>query len=118
MNDPWTLNATVLRCFCMGKNCLYCTMGRIDRTVPPSPANSAPTVICLPLFGYRPLSKVLNEKFGKILLVRIPDSALGPEMPRNARNSNRLLDAVLSAIRDDRSSEQVMPKRVNERCRG
>ena len=36
---------------------------------------------------------VLKEKFGKILLVMIPFSALGPEIPRKARNSNKFLDA-------------------------
>jgi len=48
---------------------------------------------------------VLNEKLGKILLVMIPFTAFGPEIPRKAMKSKRLLDAVLSGIRVDRSSE-------------
>ena len=42
-----------------------------------------------------PLSSVLNEKLGKILLVMIPFTAFGPEIPRNAMKSNRVFDAVL-----------------------
>ena len=86
-------------------NRLYCTMGRIERIVPPSPANSAPTVNCFPRCGEIGLSMVFMEKLGKILLVMIPSSALGPEIPRNARNSNRFLDAVLSASSEERSNE-------------
>jgi hypothetical protein len=51
------------------------------------------------------LSTVLKEKFGNILLVMIPSKALGPEMPRKARNSNRFLEAELKASSEDRSKE-------------
>jgi hypothetical protein len=43
-----------------------------------------PIVIWCPWCGEIPLSRVLNEKLGKILLVTIPFTAFGPEMPRNA----------------------------------
>src|SRR5580700_9016593 len=107
-----------LRRFCTGMNFLYCTMGRIDFTVPPSPASSAPTVNWCPWCGEIGLSMVLKEKLGKILLVMIPSSALGPEIPRKARNSNRFLDAVLSASSEDRSNEYVTPTRLKERRSG
>jgi len=48
---------------------------------------------------------VLKEKLGKILLVIIPSRAFGPEMPRNAMNSNRFFDALLSASSEERSNE-------------
>jgi uncharacterized cysteine cluster protein YcgN (CxxCxxCC family) len=86
-------------------NFLYSTIGRIERTVPPSPASSAPTVKLCPWCGEIGLSIVLNEKLGKILLVMIPCNAFGPEIPRNARNSNRFLDAELNASSEDRSNE-------------
>src|SRR4029077_17038757 len=95
------------RPFCTGRNFLYCTIGRIDRTVPPSPASSAPTVNWCLWWGEIGLSMVLKEKLGKILLVMIPFSALGPEIPRKARNSNRFFDAVLSASNEERSNEYV-----------
>src|SRR6266700_2360129 len=105
MNDPLRVYPIVFRRLLTGMNLLYCTIGRIDRTVPPSPASSAPSVSCCPLCGEIPLSSVLNEKFGKILLVIIPLTAFGPEIPRNAMKSKRHLDAVLRAIKLDRSSE-------------
>src|SRR5208337_368850 len=33
MKEPWKLNPTALRRFCTGMNFLYCTMGRMERTV-------------------------------------------------------------------------------------
>src|SRR3984957_202776 len=90
-------------------------MGRTELTVPPRPAISAPAVNCRPLCGEICESIVLVEKLGKILLVMIPCKALGPEMPRNWMNSNRLLEAVLNASSDVRSNEYVMPTRLNER---
>src|ERR1700691_2082391 len=99
------LKPSALRRFCTGMNRLYCTMGRTDRMVPPKPATSAPRVNCWPWCGDIGLSMVLNEKLGKILLVIIPSSALGPEIPRKARNSNRFFDAELTAASEDRSNE-------------
>ena len=65
-----------------------------------------------------PLSSVLNEKFGKILLVMIPFTAFGPEIPRNAMKSNSVFDAVLNGNRVVRTNEYVMPTRLNERRSG
>src|SRR5436190_22044732 len=118
MNDPFTVNPTAFRPFCTGTKRLYWTIGRMDRTVPPRPANSAPSVNWCPRWGEMPLSSVLNEKFGKILLVMIPFTAFGPEIPRNAMKSNSVFDAVLNGNRVVRSNEYVMPTRLNERRSG
>src|ERR1700691_6418030 len=99
-------------------NFLYSTMGRIERTVPPTPANSAPSVSACPLCGEIGLSMVLKEKLGKILLVTIPISAFGPEIPRKAKNSNKFFEAELRASSEERSNEYVMPTRLNERRSG
>src|ERR1700691_874670 len=99
------LKPNALRRFCIGINRLYSTIGRMERIVPPNPANSAPTVNCCPWWGEIGLSMVLKEKLGNILLVMMPSSALGPEMPRKARNSNRFFDAELIAASEDRSKE-------------
>src|SRR5262249_15583590 len=90
---------------CIGMNCLYWMIGRNERTVPPKPANSAPNVIWWPWWGEIPLSRVLKEKFGKILLVIIPLTAFGPEIPRNAMKSNRVFEAVLKGSSVERSRE-------------
>src|SRR5580765_7397823 len=118
MKDPLAVNPMALRPFCTGMNRLYCAIGRIDRTVPPRPANSAPSVSECPRWGEIPLSNVLNEKFGNILLVMIPFTAFGPEIPRNAMKSNNVFEAVLRGIRVDRSNEYVIPTRLNERRSG
>src|ERR1700733_2859993 len=112
------LKPRALRRFCTEMKRLYCTMGRTERIVPPRPAISAPKVNCCPWCGEIGLSMVLNEKFGKILLVMIPSSALGPEIPRKARHSTRFFDAVLRASSDERSNEYVIPTRLKEWRRG
>jgi hypothetical protein len=48
MKDPCTLKPNALRRFWTGMNRLYCTIGRMERIVPPMPANSAPNVNCCP----------------------------------------------------------------------
>src|SRR6266704_1868355 len=63
----------VFRRFCMGMKCLYCTIGRTTRTVPPSPEISPPRYKLVPVFGKYGLSTVLNEKLGRILLVTMPE---------------------------------------------
>ncbi len=65
-----------------------------------------------------PLSRVLNEKLGKILLVMIPFTAFGPEMPRKAMKSNRFFEAVLSGSSVERSSVYDMPRRLKDRRKG
>src|SRR2546428_477166 len=40
----------VFRRFCSGMKCLYCMIGRTDRTVPPSPANLPPLYKLVPGF--------------------------------------------------------------------
>src|ERR1700689_1009442 len=112
------LKPSALRRFCTGMNFLYCTIGRTEWTVPPIPANHNPSVIWCPLCGEMPLSRVLNEKLGKILLVTIPFTAFGPEMPRKAMKSNRFSDAVLNGSSVDRSSVYDIPKRLKERRKG
>src|SRR5205807_47571 len=97
------LNPMVFRRFCMGMKCLYCTIGRTTRTVPPSPEISPPRYKLVPVFGKYGLSTVLNEKLGRILLVTMPEREFGPEMPRKARFVNRILEASLTAITDERS---------------
>src|ERR1700746_3968733 len=56
------------------------------------------------------------EKLGRILLVMMPLSAFGPEIPRNAKFVNSALDASLSAIEEELSKEYVMPTRLSELC--
>ncbi len=48
---------------------------------------------------------VLNEKLGRILLVMMPSSELGPLIPRNARSVNNIFEASLTATMEDRSNE-------------
>src|SRR5207253_11498562 len=100
-----TLQPIALRGFCIGMNCLYCTMGRSDFTVPPMPLISPPRKRLCPVLGAYGLSIELNEKLGTILLVMIPVSEFGPEIPRKARFWKRILDASLTATSEDRSSE-------------
>ena len=47
----------------------------------------------------------VDREAGDDLLVMMPVSAFGPEMPRNARFVNRALDASLSAIIEESSKE-------------
>ena len=61
-----------------------------------------------------PLSSVLNEKLGKILLVMIPFTAFGPEMPRNAMKSNSVFDAVLNG-NQGRSVQRIRHANALER---
>ena len=76
------------------------------RRVPPTPF---PAVNWCPWCGEIPLSSVLNEKFGKILLVMIPFTAFGPEMPRNAMKSN-------SALRRRAQRQAASSGRTNRSC--
>ena len=89
--------------FCIGMKCLYWMIGRTDRTVPPSPAISPPIYKLVPPFGKYALSSVLNEKLGRSLLVMMPEREFGPEIPRKARFVNKVLEASLTAITDERS---------------
>src|ERR1041385_6886661 len=100
----------------MGLKCLYWTMGRTERTVPPKPAISPPKNTLVPLFGEIALLSVLKEKLGTTLLVMIPSKELGPLMPRNARSVNRIFEASLTATMEERSKEYVRPTRLNEWC--
>src|SRR5205823_13107247 len=98
------LNPIVFRRFCMGIKCLYCTIGRTTRTVPPRPEISPPRYRLVPVFGKYGLSTVLNEKLGRTLLVMMPEREFGPEIPRKARFVNRVLEASLTAITDERTN--------------
>src|SRR6266550_5975375 len=94
----------VFRWFCcIGMKCLYCMIGRTTRTVPPRPEISPPRYKLVPVFGKYGLFTVLNEKLGRTLLVMMPEREFGPEMPRKARFVNRILEASLTAITDERS---------------
>src|SRR5207237_10384082 len=97
------LMAIVLRRFCSWTKCVYCMIGRTVRAVPPRPAISSPIYKLVPVFGKYGLSTVLNEKLGRSLLVMMPEREFGPEIPRKARFVNRILEASLTAITDERS---------------
>ena len=44
---------------------------------------------------------MLLEKLGTILLVMMPSSELGPLIPRNARKSNNIFEALVSATMEE-----------------
>ena len=72
--------------------------------VPPNPANSIPSAPSGARVWEMPLSSVLNEKLGKILLVMIPFTAFGRNPGMNV-SLKRLLRSRIEEEQVVRSSE-------------